>query len=128
MRQIAEGSGRLNEFLRIYGQRAHHAQRAGPIPGSTPAIHEVDELMKQSQRIVESLARIREVVLTTQQAHLAEQAQDPRFKAANGYEPEEAHNPYGEDPKGGGGFAGSDPKKRRGVRIFLRLDKCDGKS
>ncbi|KAK0647447.1 GATA zinc finger domain-containing protein 10 [Lasiodiplodia hormozganensis] len=114
LNEIAEGSGRLNEFLRIYGQRAHHAQRAGPLPGSTPAIHEVDELMKQSQRIVESLARIREVVLTTQQAHLAEQAQDPRFKAANGYEPEEAHNQYGEDPKGGGGFAGSDPKKRRG--------------
>lgn len=114
LNEIAEGSGRLNDFLRIYGQRAHQAQRSGPVPGSTPTIGEVDDLMKQGQRIVDSLARIREVVLTTQQAHMAEQAQDPRYKTTNGYEPEESHNPYGEDPKGGGGFAGSDPKKRRG--------------
>ncbi|KAL1626051.1 hypothetical protein SLS56_007025, partial [Neofusicoccum ribis] len=115
VRQIAEGSGRLNDFLRVYGQRAHQAQRSGPVPGSTPAVSEVDDLIKQGQRIVESLARIREVVLTTQQAHLAEQAQDPRYKATtNGYEPDESHHSYGEDPKGAGGFAGSDPKKRRG--------------
>lgn len=118
MRQIAEGSGRLNDFVRVYGQRAHQAQRTGPVPGSTPTINEVDDLVKHGQRIIDSLARIREVVLTTQQAHLAEQAQDPRLKATNGYEPEESHNPYGEDPKSGGGFAGTDPKKRRGVRIF----------
>ncbi|KAF2087423.1 hypothetical protein K490DRAFT_65810 [Saccharata proteae CBS 121410] len=113
LNEIAEGSGRLNEFVRVYGQRAHQTQRTGPMPNSTPNIAEVDDLMKQGSRIVDSLAQIRNVVITQQQVALAEQAQDPRFgKAANGYEPEDSHS-YSEDAKGGG-FAGSDPKKRRG--------------
>ncbi|EKG08981.1 hypothetical protein MPH_14059, partial [Macrophomina phaseolina MS6] len=114
LNKIAEGSGRLNEFLQVYGQRAHQAQRSGPVTDSTSTISKVDDLMKKGQRIVDSLARIREFVLTTQQAHLAEQAQDRRCKVTNGYEPEESHHLYGEDPKGGGGFAASDLKKRRG--------------
>lgn len=72
--------------------------------------------MKQGHRIVDSLVRIREVVLTTQQAQIPEQPQDPRYKAANGFEPEESSQ-YGEDTKGGGGFAGADSKKRRGVSL-----------
>ncbi|KAF2140580.1 uncharacterized protein K452DRAFT_48515 [Aplosporella prunicola CBS 121167] len=112
LNEIAEGSGRLNEFVRVYGQRAHQAQRVGPVPGSTPTIHEVDDLMKQGHRILDSLVRIQEVV-RTQQVHMAEQVHDPRYKVTNGYEPEEPHA-FGEDPKGGGGFAGADPKKRRG--------------
>ncbi|KAK8248642.1 hypothetical protein IWZ00DRAFT_300471 [Phyllosticta capitalensis] len=113
LNEIAEGTGRLNDFLRVYGQRAHQAQRTGSVPGSTPPIQEVDDMMKQGHRIVDSLVRIREVVLTTQQAQIPEQPQDPRYKAANGFEPEESSQ-YGEDTKGGGGFAGADSKKRRG--------------
>ncbi|KAK7529605.1 uncharacterized protein J3D65DRAFT_672542 [Phyllosticta citribraziliensis] len=113
LNEIAEGTGRLNEFLRVYGQRAHQAQRTGPVPGSTPPIQEVDDMMKQGHRIVDSLVRIREVVLTTQQNQVPEQPQDPRFKATNGFDAEESSQ-YGEDTKGAGGFAGGDSKKRRG--------------
>jgi len=70
-------------------------------------------LMQKQQRIQDSLARIRDVV---QQAALAEQAQDQRFKAPDGREQDE-QNGYQDDSRGGG-FAGSDPKKRRGVGLF----------
>jgi hypothetical protein len=82
-------------------------------PASIPSLGEVDDLMKQEIRVAESLTRIREVVVN-QQAALVEQAQDPRYKAMNGYD-HEGPNSYHDDAKGGGGFAGSDPKKRRGV-------------
>lgn len=81
--------------------------------GSLPKVTEVEELMQKQQRIQDSLARIRDVV---QQAALAEQAQDQRFKAPDGREQDE-QNGYQDDSRGGG-FAGSDPKKRRGVGLF----------
>jgi len=81
-------------------------------PASIPSLAEVDELVKQETRVTESLARIREVIIN-QQAALVEQAQDPRYKAMNGYD-HDGSNSYHDDAKGGG-FAGSDPKKRRGV-------------
>jgi len=82
-------------------------------PASIPSLLQVDDLMKQEKRVAESLERIREVIVN-QQAALVEQAQDPRYKAMNGYD-HEGSNSYHDDAKGGGGFAGSDPKKRRGV-------------
>jgi len=85
------------------------------VTGSLPKVTEVEELMQKQQRIQDSLARIRDVVLT-QQAALAEQAQDQRFKAPDGREQDE-QNGYQDDSRGGG-FAGSDPKKRRGVSLF----------
>lgn len=112
LNEIAEGSGRLLDFAGHYKQRAHESQRTGMTPASIPNLEKVDELMKQEMRVAESLARIREVIVN-QQAALVEQAQDPRYKAMNGYD-HEGPNSYHDDGKGGGGFAGSDPKKRRG--------------
>lgn len=80
--------------------------------GSMPKVAEIETLMQRQQRVQDSLARLHNVVLT-QQAALAEQEQDQRYKAADGREPEE-HNGYPDEGRGGG-FAGADSKKRRGV-------------
>lgn len=113
LNEIAEGSGRMLEFTKHYGARAHQTQRSGPVPGSIPSMVEVDELMQQQRRIADAVERIRNVVVQTEEAARAEQAQDARYKAANGFGSEDP-NGY-QDDKNGGGFAGSDPKKRRGV-------------
>lgn len=113
LNEIAEGSGRLLDFTKHYRQRAHESQRTGMTPASIPTLAEVDELMKQETRIAESLARIREVVVNQQAALVEQAAHDPRYKAMNGYD-HEGPNSYHDDAKSGGGFAGSDPKKRRG--------------
>jgi len=77
----------------------------------------VDDLVIKAQRMHESFIRIRDVVVS-QQAALAEQAQEQRFKGVNGFNSEDP-NGYGDDSKGG--FAGSDSKKRRGVSHLFSL-------
>jgi len=77
----------------------------------------VDDLIIKAQRMHESFIRIRDVVVS-QQAALAEQAQEQRFKGLNGFNAEDP-NGYQDDLKGG--FAGSDPKKRRGVSFPFPL-------
>lgn len=111
---MADGGGKICDFSKHYRQRAHENQRIGLTPASMPRLEEVDEMLKQSERIQVSLQRMREVVFNHQQVNIAEQQQDPRYRPLNGYDHEGPNN-YHEDPKGGGGFAGSDPKKRRGV-------------
>ncbi|KAF1981589.1 hypothetical protein K402DRAFT_231853 [Aulographum hederae CBS 113979] len=111
LNEIADGSGHILDFSQRFGARAHQTQRSGPVPGSLPELAEVDALILKGQRIQDSLARIKEVVIAQQQAVLAEQAEQ-RFKSANGFNPEAPSN-YSDDSKAGG-FAGSDPKKRRG--------------
>lgn len=111
LNEISECSGRIFDFAKHYRQRAHETQRSGMTPGSIPSLNETDELMKLHARIGDCFVSIRNVVVN-QQAAIAEQ-QDPRYKAMNGYD-HEGPNAYHDDPKGGGGFAGSDPKKRRG--------------
>jgi hypothetical protein len=101
------------QFTKHYMDRSHENQRSGIQLGSIPPLGEVEEMMKQTQRIQESLGRIRDVVISQQNA-LAEQARDP-YKPLNCYDHEPS--PYQDDLKGGGGFAGSDLKKRRGVSI-----------
>lgn len=103
------------DFARHYGQRAHQTQRTGPLSGSMPSSPEVDEQLKQQQRLHDALVQLREVVQTQQ---IAEQVKDPRYKTINGYDTEES-TAYNNDP-GKGGFAGPDPKKRRGVSASSR--------
>lgn len=71
-------------------------------------------MMRQSARVHESLSRLQEVVLT-QQAALAERAKEQQHKAAMELDAE--HQAAMDDSKNGG-FAGADPKKRRGVSNF----------
>lgn len=97
----------MYDFSGHYSQRAHQTQRSGPLPGSTPHLNEIDEMMRQNARVHDSLSRLKEVVLT-QQAALAERSKEQLLKAAM------EHDAAGDDNKIGG-FAGADPKKRRGV-------------
>ncbi|KAF2185694.1 GCS-domain-containing protein, partial [Zopfia rhizophila CBS 207.26] len=113
LNEMAEGAGRIMEFSKIYRQRAHENQRIGMTPQSMPRLEEVEEMLKQSEKISMSLGRMREVVFNHQQASIVEPPQDHRYRQINGYD-HEAPNNYHEETKGSGGFAGADPKKRRG--------------
>ncbi|KAI9873219.1 MAG: hypothetical protein M1830_000685 [Pleopsidium flavum] len=113
LNEIAEGSGRMLDFSRHYSAHAHQTQRSGPIPGSLPTLLECDEMIRQHGRVYDSFARIREVLLT-QQLALAEQRQhDQGYKGSSEYDEDGVG--YQDELKGGGGFAGADAKKRRGV-------------
>jgi glutamate--cysteine ligase catalytic subunit len=114
LNEMADGSGRIAEFSKVYRQRAHENQRIGLTPQSMPRLDEVDDMIKQSERIQMSLQRMREVVFNHHQASIVEPPQDPRYRPMNGYD-DNASN-YGDDTKGMGGFAGGDNKTRkRGV-------------
>ncbi len=68
----------------------------------------------------DSLSRIKEVLVTQQHALADKRAQDQGYKGSSDYD---ADDSYHDDAKGGGGFAGADAKKRRGVREWLF--RCD---
>ncbi|KAF1967878.1 hypothetical protein BU23DRAFT_282727 [Bimuria novae-zelandiae CBS 107.79] len=112
LNEIAEGTGRMSDFSKVYRQRAHETQRIGMTPQSMPRLEEVDEMLKHSERVQMSLQRMREVVFN-HQASMVEPPQDPRYVRINGYD-HDVQSSYGDDAKGAGGFAGPDPKKRRG--------------
>ncbi|KAL6166465.1 hypothetical protein ACJQWK_07818 [Exserohilum turcicum] len=111
LNEMADGSGRIAEFSKMYRQRAHDNQRIGMTPQSMPRLEEVDEMLKQSERIQMSLQRMRDVVFNHHQASMAEAPQDPRYRPMNGYD--ESGSGYGDDSKGMGGFAGADNKTRK---------------
>lgn len=96
------------EFSEFYRQKAHNTQRTGPVPGSTPHLGQIDDMMKHGSRVQESLNRLRDVV-TKQEAEEAENSRRREAKLAA------AELLQQEDAKGDGGFAGADAKKRRGV-------------
>ena len=73
-------------------------------------------MIKRQERVLESMARIREVIIT-QQAALAEQRnREEANKVPSDFG--EDGNGYSEKGDGGGGFAGDAAKKRRGVGVF----------
>lgn len=112
--KIAEGSGHALDFARNYGTRAHQTQRSGPIPGSLPSIDECDDMIRQQQRVVESMARIRDLIHRQQQALAEQRIYDQQtLKTAPSEADEDAHS-YMDKMEGAGGFAGSEAKKRRG--------------
>lgn len=113
---MAEGAGRLTDFSRIYRQRAHESQRVGMTPHSIPRMEEVDDMLQHGERIRISLLRMKEVVERHHKS-MAETQQDSRYARMNGYEHDVQSN-YSDDAKGAGGFAGPDPKKRRGVSFL----------
>ncbi|KAF2197318.1 hypothetical protein GQ43DRAFT_496416 [Delitschia confertaspora ATCC 74209] len=113
LNEMAEGAGRITDFSKNYGQRAHDTARIGMPRSSMPRLEEVDDMLKQSEKIQMSLQRMREVVFNHQQADMMDQKQDSRYRPVNGYEHEGTNN-YHEEGKGTGGFAGADTKKRRG--------------
>jgi len=102
------------DFSRSYGARLHQTHRAGPQAGTLPAITEVDELMNKSRRSLDALNKLREV-LVAQQAVYFQQAQEQRFKSETEARRDDSLH-QSEEAKGG--FAGGEPKKRRGVSLF----------
>ena len=70
-------------------------------------------MIRQQERVLNSMARIREVIIT-QQAALAEQ-RSHEYTHKPGSELDDDGSMYQEKLDGSGGFAGSDTKKRRGV-------------
>lgn len=102
----------MTDFARRYGDRLHQTARSGPTLSSLPGLIEVDDMVSKSRMQVESLLKIREVVLAQQAAydqHLADQRQQNKAYA----EPAPADDELEADEIKGG-FAGSDTKKRRG--------------
>lgn len=119
--KMADGSGRIAEFSKAYRQRAYDNQRIGMTPQSMPRLEEVDEMLKQSERIQMSLQRMRDVVFNHHQASLVEAPQDARYRPVNGYDHDSSSN-YGDDSKSGGGFAGGDSKiRKRGVSVCSHM-------
>lgn len=112
LNEMADGAGNIAEFSKVYRQRAHENQRIGMTPQSMPRLEEVDDMLKQSERIQMSLQRMRDVVFSHQQASLVETPQDPRYRSTTGYDPDSASN-YGDDNKASNGFANGDGKTRK---------------
>jgi len=110
--QIAESSGTLLEFSKVFGVKAHQTQRSGPLPGSIPTIENIEDLLQKSQKIHDALARIKDVVIT-QNVTFAEQQKGANPLVSNGYAQEQNGYQQQDDSKAGG-FAGSDPKRRKG--------------
>jgi glutamate--cysteine ligase catalytic subunit len=102
----------VTDFSRVYRQRAHEHQRIGMTPQSMPRVEEVDDMIKQSEKITASLHRIREVVVNHQQASIVEPPRESHYRPVNGYD-HDRENSFPDDSKGSGGFAGVDNKKRR---------------
>ncbi|KAL8924046.1 MAG: hypothetical protein Q9172_002875 [Xanthocarpia lactea] len=112
LNEIAEGSGRALDFSRHYSARAHQTQRSGPVPGSMPSVAECDEMMSYQKRVLESMQSIKEVIIAQQQALVEQRNYEHNYKPAS--EADEDGALFHEKLEGGGGFAGADPKKRRG--------------
>lgn len=111
LNEIADHSTIMLDFSRSYGARLHQTQRSGPLPGTLPAITEVDELMNKSRYTLDALSRLREV-LVAQQAAYIQQAQEQRLHAESDAKRNDSvhHLEHVKDD----GFNGPEPKKRRG--------------
>lgn len=118
---------------------AHHNARLGPgAPGSLPELADCDDMICQQNRIIDAMFRIKDLVVN-QQRELDEQRNKEQMAKTQAmvqgghgdYAPgTPASRPVGiglesdsgdagdtsnRSVDGGGGFAGSDAKKRRGV-------------
>ncbi|RHZ62904.1 hypothetical protein CDV55_101405 [Aspergillus turcosus] len=118
LNEIAEVSTRTLDFSRHYATRAHQTQRSGPMLGSLPSLHEIEDMINLQRRNQDALMRIRNSVLNQEHA-LAEQMAQRKAFNAGGVHDNDHMAMYQEDFKGNGGFAGPDTKKRRGrVSVF----------
>ncbi|KAJ5790116.1 transcriptional regulator family: GATA type zinc finger [Penicillium psychrosexuale] len=95
LNELADLSTRTLDFSRHYASRAHQTQ--------------LEDMLHMQRRNQDALIRIRTAVVNQEQALAEQMAQRKAFKT------EDDHMAmYQEDFKGTGGFAGADPKKRRG--------------
>ena len=102
------------DFASNYGIRAHQTQRSGATIENLPRIDECDEMIARQTRVLDSVNRIRDVIIAKTLADAEQQNQERRNKASLEYDDDSSS--FQDKMDGSGGFAGSDPKKRRGVR------------
>ncbi|KAI9802688.1 MAG: hypothetical protein M1825_002710 [Sarcosagium campestre] len=112
LNEIADSSGRLNEFSREYRNRTREVHANGSIPGVMPTLAECDEMMRHESRIQDLLARLRELLVSQQNALASQRSQDRRYTASADYEMEDP-NEYPDDTKPSS-VLGAESKKRRG--------------
>ncbi|KAG8526711.1 uncharacterized protein KY384_008140 [Bacidia gigantensis] len=113
LNDIARGSGQTLEFSRRYGDSRHATQRSGPSSASLPTLTECDALIEQQKAVLNSMGRIRDIVLQ-QQLALAEQRHYDQQSYKHAPNDLQDGGDYDDKMDGVGGFAGSDAKKRRG--------------
>ncbi|KAI9812809.1 MAG: hypothetical protein M1832_000325, partial [Thelocarpon impressellum] len=111
LNEIADSSGRLNGFSRDFKDRARELSRAGPAPGSLPSIAECDEMIRHQGRVQDLLVRLREMLVTQQDALASRHGPEHPFKGSGDYDVDET-GPY--DDGKPGITMGPDAKKRRG--------------
>ncbi|KAK3715965.1 glutamate--cysteine ligase [Vermiconidia calcicola] len=112
--EISQISGIMQDFSRRYGDRMHQDARTGSSLSTLPSMIEVDDMINKSQVQVDSLNKIREVILTQQLAYEQQMADHRQQHKAFAESPASVadHHPDGVENKDI--FAGSDTKKRRG--------------
>lgn len=111
---MMEASTKMLDFSKHYAARAHQTQRSGPVFGSLPSLQEIDNILQLQQRNHEALLKIRTAVVNQEHALAEQRAQRQPYKTDN-LGDDDHMGVYQEEFKGGGGFAGADAKKRRGV-------------
>ncbi|KAK5399927.1 hypothetical protein LTR06_011418 [Exophiala xenobiotica] len=77
--EISEASARTLDFARSWAQHFHHGSRWGYFHEALPSLSEMDEVLRHSRHIFESLAHLREFVIAQQTAsseHCARQADE----------------------------------------------------
>lgn len=114
--QISQTSGIVSDFSRRYSERMHQTARATPSLATLPGLIEVDDMMNKSRIQLDALGKIREVILTEQAAY-EQQIADQRQQAKAYSEAPPPHpdvHADADEVRGAGGFAGAEPKKRRG--------------
>jgi hypothetical protein len=100
------------DFARRYGDRMHRNNPPEPSLSTLPSAVEIDDMISKGHSQVQSLCKIREVIVAQQAAYEQQMAdQRQQHKPFHDAPPPE-HHLDGEDMKGG--FAGSETKKRRG--------------
>ncbi|KAJ5244966.1 Zinc finger NHR/GATA-type [Penicillium chrysogenum] len=120
LNEIVELSTRILNFSWHYAARVHQKQRSGSILGFLPSLNEVEDMLDMQRRDQDALIRIRIAVVNQEQALAKQMAQREAFKTGD-----EHMAMYQEEFKGTGGFAGADPKKRRGAAPPVRCHSCN---
>lgn len=91
----------------------HQQARTGPTLATLPSIVELDDMIQKSRLQMDSLGKIREVVIA-QQAAYEQQAADQREQQRSYAEPDSTPQKSSLEDDANAGFAGGDTKKRRG--------------
>jgi hypothetical protein len=103
------------EVTRIATNLLSEAQRNtnhGSMPERMPAMHEIEALRVQAEKLQGALARMQERVVAQGQYGGEQHGPPPNQKAPEEYAPEDMS---WEESRSMGGYGGPDSKKRRGV-------------